>query len=381
MDSPVEPRAKRCMRDQARFEPLHKTNCTRQDLTPSEKRIDWFLTKVSRFFRRYPTDDSGLVLAVSGGPDSVALLRAVVKLCRRSVQPISHAAPLVVAHVNHLLRGSESDADERFVGQLCGELSEKYSVPLTYNSTRIDVPDTAARARANLEGTARRLRYDWLTEVAERHGIRLVATGHTADDQAETVLHNLLRGTGLRGLRGIAPRRPLKHPIELLRPLLDVGRSEVLSFLDSLGQSYRQDSSNADLRFVRNRLRHRVLPFLVEHGNRSMARTLARLAKQTRAAYEDSRALASILLGSAELPRAGSLVILDTATLAASPRTRIREMFREIWIREGWPRAAIGFREWNRLAGLALGEMPALDLPGGIRARYRQRVVQVGPVS
>jgi tRNA(Ile)-lysidine synthase len=350
-------------------------------LGPSEKSIERFLTKVSRFFRRYPSTDCGVVVAVSGGPDSVALLRSLVELGRRSMKPISGAAPLVVAHMNHLLRGPESDADEYFVRQLCEELGQKNGVPLGFISKRVDVPATAARARANLEGTARRLRYDWLAEIARQHGIRLVATGHTADDQSETVLHNLLRGSGLRGLRGIAPRRSLQEGVELVRPLLSVGRSEVLALLTSLGQPYRQDSSNADLRFTRNRIRHQILPFLAEHGNRAIARTLTRLARQTRTSYEESRALASILLESAELPRAGPQVILETAKLTGSPRSRIREMFREIWLREGWPRGGMGFREWNRLAGLTLGEMPALDLPGPIRARRRERVVQVGPVS
>ena len=126
-------------------------------MTPSEKSIERFLTKVTRFFRRHTGDDFSVVVAVSGGPDSVALLRALVELRRRSMNLTSAAAQLVVAHMNHLQRGSESDADEHFVHRLCEELSQQNGVPLEFISKRIDVPATAALARANLEGTARRL--------------------------------------------------------------------------------------------------------------------------------------------------------------------------------------------------------------------------------
>src|SRR5439155_1463745 len=120
---------------------------------------------------------------------------------------------------------------------------------------------------SNLEAVARELRYDWLMRVAGEAGASFVATGHTADDQAETVMHHLLRGTGLRGLTGIAPRRLLAPQVELIRPLLEVQRTEVLSFLDERKQPYRHDRSNLNLGFTRNRIRHELLPNLADKYN------------------------------------------------------------------------------------------------------------------
>ncbi len=139
---------------------------------------------VREFLTAHRVEGAGVV-AVSGGPDSVALLRALAEV---------GAGPLTVAHVNHQLRGAESDADEAFVQELAVGLG------LPFVSTRIAIP-----AEENLEGAARRLRYDWLNEIAA--GANWIATGHTADDQAETVLHRLIRGTGLQGLRGIAANK------------------------------------------------------------------------------------------------------------------------------------------------------------------------------
>ncbi|MBL8795339.1 MAG: tRNA lysidine(34) synthetase TilS, partial [Planctomycetia bacterium] len=243
----------------------------------------------------------GIVVAVSGGPDSVALLRALLAVA-------APESPLVIAHLNHRLRGDESDGDAEFVHQLHAAL-----LPLRPDlGLRCDTIDVAAIARErgdNLESTARQTRYDWLTEVAVAAGCRFVATGHTADDQAETILHRLLRGTGLTGLRGIAARRPLANGIELLRPLLGVGRAEVLAYLDELQQPYRQDSSNQCLDLTRNRIRHELLPLLVRDYNPAIAQLLNQLAAQAEEAAGIVADAAQALLASAELPRAGPLLI------------------------------------------------------------------------
>ena len=132
---------------------------------------------------------------------------------------------------------------------------------------------------------ARRLRYDWLTRVAGEAGAGWVATGHTANDQAETVLHRLLRGAGLRGLRGIAARRPLAAGVGLVRPLLDATRDEVMAYLEAIGQAYRQDSSNLDPALTRNRIRHQLLPRLAAEYNPQIVAVLGRLAGQAEEVY------------------------------------------------------------------------------------------------
>lgn len=309
-----------------------------------------------------PPDD-GVVLAVSGGPDSVALARA-------AAAARGGGGRLVLAHLNHGLRGAESDADEAFVADLASRLA---GVELC--RARLDVAAEAERAGANLEAAARRLRYAWLASVAREHGCLRVATGHTADDQAETVLHRLLRGAGLQGLRGIAPRRPLAPGVELVRPMLGLTRPEVLAFLRGLGQPFREDASNRDLCRTRNRIRHELLPLLAREYNPAVVSVLGRLAAQAAEAHRAEEAEAAALLAAAELPRAGPRLVLDRPRLAAAPGRVVRALLRLVWEREGWPRDGMNFAAWQRLAALARGDGVAGDFPGGVRARRRGRVV------
>src|SRR5206468_2111324 len=159
---------------------------------------------------------------------------------------------------NHGLRGAASDADEEFVRELVGRPAA--TSRLSFKLRRVAAEEQ--REAGNLEARGRRLRYDWLANLAEACGIPWVATGHTADDQAETVLFRLLRGTGLDGLRGIASCRILTTNVSVIRPLLSVTRVGVLDYLAGVGQDYRTDESNADRRFTRNRIRHELLPLL-----------------------------------------------------------------------------------------------------------------------
>ncbi|HXG11648.1 MAG TPA: tRNA lysidine(34) synthetase TilS [Gemmataceae bacterium] len=339
------------------------------------KVVSPLVRKVGRWLHRHGVSPEGMVVAVSGGPDSVALLRALVAL-----RPNDARVPLVVAHLNHRLRGEESDGDEAFVRRLCDSLLS-IGTGLELRCERIDMAARAAAAGANLEATARQVRYEWLAQVAHATGSRWVATGHTADDQAETVLHRLLRGTGLRGLRGIAARRGLAPGVELVRPLLQVSRAEVLAYLESEGQAYRQDSSNLDRRHTRNRIRHELLPLLARDYNPAIVTVLGRLAEQADEIYREQEARARALLAEAELPRAGRLLVFDRRRLADAPRHLVREVFRLVWEREGWPTGAMTFAHWDRAAAVAQGEMPAVELPDGLHVWCRERVVQVGPGS
>jgi tRNA(Ile)-lysidine synthase len=260
-------------------------------------------------------------------------------------------------------------------------LVRKGAQRLSLRCERRDVGAIVRIKGGNLEAVARRERYCWLAEVASSAGVAFVATGHTADDQAETVLFRLLRGSGLQGLRGIAPRRELAPGVELVRPLLNVTRREVLEYLRDLSQWFREDSSNADLRFARNRIRHELLPALEGQYNLDLRSALVHLAEQAAQMFADVEAQALAALSEAELPRAGNMLILDRARLSKLSRNLLREMLRQIWQRENWPRDRMRFEEWDRLAGVALGEASALDLPEGIHARCTERVVQIGDVS
>jgi tRNA(Ile)-lysidine synthase len=326
--------------------------------------------KVKHWLRRHQVGRGWMVVAVSGGPDSVALLRAMATIRRDG---------MVIAHLNHMLRGPESDGDEAFVRDLHAALVHTTARQLELKCERVDTAANARLEGANLESVARRIRYDWLIRVARESAAKWVATGHTADDQAETVLHRLLRGTGLKGLRGIAARRKLAEGITAVRPLLDVTRAEVLEYLREEGQTYRVDSTNVDPAFTRNRIRSELLPLIAERFNPSIAAILCRLAEQADEMFTAQDIQAHALLAAAERPRAGPLLILDRQPLAEAPRNLIREALRVIWEREGWSQGEMGFHDWDRLAGAALGETTGVDLPGGIRVLCRDHVVQIGP--
>ncbi len=204
-----------------------------------------------------------VLLAVSGGADSVALLRAMAALKTRG------AGRLCVAHFNHQLRDG-ADEDERFVVDLCQRFD------LVCETGRHDVEQSATLSGEGIEETARRVRYAFLSETAGRLGARFVATAHTADDQAETILHRIVRGTGIVGLAGMSRSRPF-GPVTLLRPLLSIRRHELLEYLSDLGQPFREDPSNADRRFTRNRIRHELLPLLAKQYNSSVVEAVLRL--------------------------------------------------------------------------------------------------------
>lgn len=334
---------------------------------------DALVRQVKQFLHRQGLDSAGLVVAVSGGPDSVALLGALAALRASAGGP-----RLLIAHLNHQLRGQESDADETFVRQLHAVFLSAGVTPMELRCERIDVGARARTEADNIEKVARNMRYGWLADVARQAGLGFVATAHTADDQAETVLHRLLRGTGLQGLRGIAARRALTEDVQVVRPLLTVRREEVLAYLRRERQPYCHDCTNFDLRRTRNRIRHELLPHLAERYNPGVVVALCRLAEQAAEMHREQEGRAAVLLGQAERPRAGSVLVLDRACLAVAPRHLVREVFRLAWTREGWPLARMGFDDWDRLAGLVYGDCPAIDLPGGVQARCRSRVIQIG---
>lgn len=316
------------------------------------------MTRVLREVRRFAATHPGLgVVAVSGGADSVALLRAL------------HAAgaTLVVAHVNHQLRGAESDADEAFVRELCATLG----VPFHLRSADLAV----LACGANLESTARNVRYEFFAQVARELSATWIATAHTADDQAETVLHRLIRGTGLQGLRGIAAERS-SDGVSLQRPLRSVTRADILAHLAELGQPYRTDSTNADTTFTRNRIRHELFP-LLKTFNPDVVSALSHLAEHANEAHEVITTAATELLTRAERPRAANAVILDVAVLGSAPRGLARAALRFVWDREGWPVSEMNFAAWDRAVEVACGAASACDFPAGVTMRRSGKVVQL----
>jgi tRNA(Ile)-lysidine synthase len=214
-----------------------------------------------------------LGVAVSGGADSVALLRLLLEL--RSELGVV----LSVVHFNHKIRGEAADADESFVTGL----AQSHGLELRKSSG--DAVAHARQAGKSLESAARDLRYDYFDQLLQRDVFSSVATAHTLDDQAETVLMRLLRGSGTRGLAGIYPilRRRTGR---IIRPFLGVRRCEVLAYLNTLDQPWCEDATNLDLRHTRNRVRHELVPLLQQDFNPALLRVLGELAEIARAEEE-----------------------------------------------------------------------------------------------
>ncbi len=206
-----------------------------------------------------------IAVAVSGGGDSVALLMLLEELRQRL------GVTLLIVHFNHQLRGEEADADERFVR----ELAKRHGLQCLVRSE--DVAGAAKRAGTNLEEEARERRHAFFREIVAGSQATRVATGHTADDQAETVLARLARGSGLRGLGGI---HPVLEPV--IRPLIEIRRGELREFLAAGGEVWREDETNRDTTRLRARIRQRVLPRIEEELGGGMAERLARLAEVAR---------------------------------------------------------------------------------------------------
>lgn len=324
--------------------------------------------------------DVTVVVAVSGGADSVALLRALKAL------RTGGAGQLAVAHFNHQLRGQESDEDEAFVLGLCGQLNLPCQVGRAAEGHPLcDQGD-------GLEAAARQARYDFLGRAAARLGARFVVTAHTADDQAETILHRILRGTGIAGLSGMARARPIWLPLRedgapwgqvtsagettpvgspppsagLIRPLLGVRHAELVAYLDDLGQPYRCDPSNAERCHTRNRIRHELLPWLAREFNSGVLDAVLRLGTLAAEVQAVVEAVVDDLLPRCVRLQDTHLVEIDAGPLCDQPRYVVRELLMAVWRGQGWPLQAMGFGQWDLLAGMATGEA---DDPAGSRSK------------
>lgn len=268
------------------------------------------LERVRKTITRYNMLPRGsrVAVAVSGGPDSVCLLHVL-----RELAPAFDVS-LSVAHLNHQLRGDESDEDERFVAELAAHLG------LPFHRTSADV----AAVKDNLEQAGRRARRAFFAGLeADR-----VALGHTRDDQAETVLFRMLRGSGLRGLAGIYPvtSEDSGEP-SYIRPLIDVTRAEVVEFLRGRGICWREDSSNFDSRFARNRIRGSLLPQIARDWNPRIGESLGQLATLAHDEERWWRSYIEDLSAGILLERAGGIELRASA-LAALPTAVSRRLIR-----------------------------------------------------
>lgn len=306
-----------------------------------------------------PGDRVGV--AVSGGADSVALLRLLLEL-RRELGIV-----LSVVHFNHQLRGSDSDEDERFVA----ELAERYKLQL--HCARGNVADHAAAHRLSLETAARELRYQYFRQLLLEPGLNRIATAHTLDDQAETVLLRLVRGAGSRGLAGIYPQLSVagsksRHAGQhrapaIVRPLLATRRTHLEAYLGAIGQAWREDKSNRDLRHVRNRVRHGILPQLERDLNPAVREVLAETAEIARAEedYWEKKSHRMLISAWKASPKAtgGTMRVAVLADLPlALQRRLVRTATESLGLR-------LEFRHVEEILGLAAKQSKSAALPDG----------------
>lgn len=313
--------------------------------------------------------DEAVVVGVSGGVDSVALLYLLCALNGRdgwSLRP--H-----IAHLNHQLRGPESAADAEFVSQLAKSLR----LPITVESA-----DVSARAEAtgvSIEQAGREARLEFFERVCLSTGISTVVLAHHADDNAETVLQRIMRGTGFRGLVGIRPVRPLREgsAIRIVRPMLPLRRSEIEKYLADRGIAWRQDSSNTSDLYTRNRLRHELLPLIREKYNPQVDEALVRLAEQARHLDAYLTETAERMLESLVIHHDNQTLALHAPGLTRKPRVIQTQLIRQAILRLGVGEAELTYRHVKSVVELAAGTegSKAMHLPGLRVTRKYERLL------
>ena len=307
------------------------------------------LSEVKKTVGRYRLlqKNDKVLIALSGGADSVVLLTLLLELKH------TFGLSFHLAHLNHCLRGRESDEDAEWTEALAGRLA----IPITIEKR--NVLEWARREGYSLEEGARKVRYAFLSNAADKVNATKIATGHTLDDQAETVLLRLLRGTGLSGLAAIAPKRG-----RVIRPLIELTRQEIVGYLRAKGVEYRRDSSNLQLKYPRNRLRLELIPFLKKEFNAKITELLGRYGEL---AYVDNSYLETVARGAFStvlILRNVSRIVLDRQKLLllhpALSRRVIRIAIKEM---KGDLR---GIKSKHILSSLELSTGKRLELPSGL---------------
>ena len=337
--------------------------CTSSERTPAEfSGQPWqqVLATATVAWPAHRWREVGVVVGCSGGADSVGLLRALARL-REPTSGSCGGPPrgfLVAAHFNHGLRGGESDADEHFVRQLADKVDAQFVVE-------------RASGGACDEASMRDQRLTFLAETAKSKGARYVALAHTADDNVETVLHHLMRGTGPMGLSGISRLRPFGDDLVLIRPLVSCRRALIRDGLRAIGQTWREDSSNQDTTYRRNWIRRELLPLIESEypnaiaaidraidGQRQWCEVIDRLAQDW---------LDKNLRQPCQLDR-------DPSTEAAI----IVRALQMLWDQQQWSRGEMDRDHWQRLTQtIRSSQDERYTLPGGLDVRAEGRSLTI----
>ncbi|MDD3089879.1 MAG: tRNA lysidine(34) synthetase TilS, partial [Candidatus Omnitrophica bacterium] len=322
-----------------------------------------FLTKVRHTIEHYGMMAPGdrVIVAVSGGPDSVALLAVMSELGRRM------GLAVIVANLDHGIRAEESRQDSAFVR----DLALKMGMPFEHRELHLG---KGASGGLSLEERAREARYLFLKEAAVKNGCSVICTGHTMDDQSETVLMRVIKGTSLSSLAGIKPIRE-EAGLRIVRPLIRVTKSEIIAYLEAAGLSCVTDSTNQDVDLFRNAVRLEVLPFL-EKYNPGIRRSLVNLADEVRdgTGYAASRDAA--FMGIVNGDRQGA-VTAAVSEIILQPKVVRKAIFKELLRRAGGELKKLTYHHWMDMdVFLKKGRNgSSLDLPGDIRVTRNGDIV------
>jgi tRNA(Ile)-lysidine synthase len=273
--------------------------------------------------------DSVLV-ALSGGPDSVALLHLLHEIRDE------YRLRLAAAHLDHAIRAA-SPKDREFCRDLCRKLKIKFY------SRRIDVVKIAKKERSNVEETGRKARYDYLGSLCAKYGYNKIATGHTMDDNAETVLFNLIRGTGLKGLAGIPPKRE-----KIIRPLLELKKYEIINWLKANRIRYRIDHTNRSVRYSRNRIRNNIIPEM-EKINPEIVKSLSRSAKNVTEYFEFIESVGVFFYENVLVEGGKSKIVLDLRKLSGYDKSLVKRVVLEAFYRLSEARKSPSFGLSSRI--------------------------------
>ena len=295
------------------------------------------------------------MVAVSGGPDSVAVLRALLANAKSVSTSVKKS--LILAHVNHGLRGPESDRDAQFVASLAAELD------LAFIERSRETPSTNGQSEEDL----RNFRYEQLQAMANESGARYLVMGHNLDDQVETILFRFFRGTGISGLAGIPAKRLASDALTIVRPLLGISRLEIMQYLNENRQKTREDQSNLESNYTRNYLRNELIPVLKDRFGSAVTESIMRLGNQAREVdgflIENSQQLDDVIEQDS-LNR----VVIRCESLPQEHDLLIRTWLRKLWTRKEWPRQSMSSSWWSKISSaLSLSKDQILNLPCDIR--------------
>jgi len=316
---------------------------------------------------------SGILVAVSGGPDSMALF----DLAARWRAEAPGRPPLFAATVDHGLR-----ADSVAEAQIASGFAAARGVPHAVLRWEGEKPSSRVQERA------REARYRLLADEARRLGADFVLTAHHADDQAETILHRALRGTGVGGLAGMKRARRLVDGVALLRPLLGVRRAALRAWLTGHGQSWREDESNADPRFARARLRTEILPRIEAGAWPGATEALVRLGSQAAVVSGALESAAAHLLERHARPMPGGGVVIEAAAFRGLDAHLLAEVAAALWRREAWPCRDMTARHYREVAALLAAAADAdrappaaACFPGDVVATVAGTALRVGRID